>query len=353
MKDSYQKYQDDNIEVKGYIDKNKILQYISEEQIYEYVLGFLPKEFDYICSPLRIDNNPGAFFQRGLYSDKLLFIDYADPSCTHNDCFSFIQRYYNLTDFYETLKFIQQNIIEKNGFKKGFIQKETKQKTQKKPAEIRIETRPFNYTDGLFWSRFGISRENLIKDKVFAVQRIFLKNGRKGDRNIPVYTKCYAFTNFKDNRKKLYFPYKKGKYRFLSTCTRNDVNIDEISKDTNQLVISKSYKDNRVLKNLKVNSIWFQNEGAFPDNLQDIVKDFEDVVVFFDNDNPGIAAAEKLVTLINDYSNKARMVYLDKELLSQGIKDPADLYSKKGIDYLTEFLLNNNIRYETNRHNSQ
>ena len=114
----------------------------------------------------------------------------------------------------------------------------------------------------------------------------------------------------------LYFPYKKGKHRFLSTCTRNDVNIDEISKDTNQLVISKSYKDNRVLKNLKVNSIWFQNEGAFPDNLQDIVKDFEDVVVFFDNDNPGITAAEKLVTLINDHSNKARMVYLDKELLS-------------------------------------
>ena len=57
-------------------------------------------------------------------------------------------------------------------------------------------------------------------------------------------------------------------------------------------MITKSYKDYRVLRNLGVNVTWFQNEGAFPDNLDDIINDYKDVIVFFDNDFTGLAASE-------------------------------------------------------------
>ena len=353
MEDFHQ-FQSDNIEIKSYIDKKDILQYISEEQLFEHVLGFEPKEYDYICSPLREDNNPGAFFQRGLYSNRLLFIDYADSYNTSYDCFAFIQRYYKLEGFYQTLQFIKQHIIEKQQLEKTLAVTDSKKEIPKKHAELLVEVRPFNRTDGIYWSKFGISKRNLIDDKVFPVQKVFLKNGRKGDKMIPIYTKCYAFTNFQDNRKKLYFPYKKGRFRFLSTCTRNDVNIENMDKSSKQLVISKSYKDNRVLKNLGVNAIWFQNEGAFPENLQEIVDGFEDVVIFFDNDVPGINAANKLETLINNsIKNIARVVHFDVALLTTGIKDPADMYAIRGVDELKKFLLQNNILYETNRCNPQ
>lgn len=346
--EDFHKFQNDNIEVKSYIDKKKILQYISEEQLFEHVLGFIPKEYDYICSPLRVDNNPGAFFQRGLHSNKLLFIDYADSFCTSYDCFAFIQRYHNLPGFPETLQFIQSNIIEKKNLEK-ITTISSREETQKKAAELIVESRPFNKTDGIYWSKFGISKKNLIDDKVLPVQKIFLKNGRKGSKTIPVYTKCYAFTGFPENRKKLYFPYKKGRYRFLSTCTRNDIKTENMDRTTKQLVISKSYKDYRVLKNLNVNNIWFQNEGAFPENLQEIVEGFEDVVIFFDNDEAGINAANKLNSLINN----SRVVHFDITLLEKGIKDPADMYAKKGVEALKSFLLQNNIIYETNRPNPQ
>ena len=354
MENEYQ-YQDDKIEIKEYIDKNFIFKYLTEEQIFSNILGFEPKEYEYICSPLRVDNNPGAFFQRGTYSNKLLFMDYADPFKICYDCFDFVQRYYNLPDFYQTLKFVKEHMIEKRGITKILQKRDNKiQRVEKKSPELIVEVRPFVFSDGIYWEKYGISKENLKEDKVFAISKVFLKNGRKGDKRIPLYTKCYGFMDFPDKKKKLYFPYKKGRFRFISTCTKNDVIISYMDKTASQLVISKSYKDCRVLRNLKVNSIWFQNEGAFPDNLQEIVSNFQDVVVFFDNDTAGIEASEKLVELINTLfgTQKARKVHLNVELLSDGIKDPADMFSKKGVEDLKSFLTENNIKHETNRHNT-
>ena len=117
MEDFHQ-FQSDNIEIKSYIDKKDILRYISEEQLFEHVLGFEPKEYDYICSPLREDNNPGAFFQRGLYSNRLLFIDYADSYNTSYDCFAFIQRYYKLEGFIKPYNSSNSILLRNSNLKK-------------------------------------------------------------------------------------------------------------------------------------------------------------------------------------------------------------------------------------------
>ena len=42
-------------EKRGFIDKDDILKYVSEEDIFELVFGFKPKEFDYVTSPFRND----------------------------------------------------------------------------------------------------------------------------------------------------------------------------------------------------------------------------------------------------------------------------------------------------------
>ena len=50
----------DNIEVKnkGFIDKDEILKYVSEEDIFELIFGFKPVEYERIVSPFREDNIP-------------------------------------------------------------------------------------------------------------------------------------------------------------------------------------------------------------------------------------------------------------------------------------------------------
>ena len=339
--DTLYNFQDDNIEIRGYIDKETILKYITEEEIFESILGFEPREFDYICSPLRADKNPGAFFQRGLFSNKLLFVDWADPFKTHYDCFDFIQRYYKLSNFYLTLTFVRDSLINGKPIRKSIIEKNTKGRVKKKikRVEIHIEARPFNHTDGLYWNKYGIKKRHLIEDRVFAVSRVLLKNSRRGNREIPLYTKCFAFTDFEDGRKKLYYPYSKGKNRFLSTCIKEDIMTKHLI-DVTQLMITKSYKDYRVLRNLGVNVTWFQNEGSVPNNLKKIINGYKDVIIFFDNDYTGLEASEKLVDIIG---NKAREIYLPIPLLEEGIKDASDMYLKKGVDELKLFLTKNKI----------
>ena len=345
--DTLYNFQDDNIELKGYIDKKSILKYVTEEEIFESVLGYTPQELDYICSPLRQDNNPGAFFNRGIHTNRLLFVDWADPYESIYDCFAFIQRYHKLPNFYSTLQFVADTLINgKTIVRDNSASEIVPVKKEIKKVEIHIEPRPFNHTDGIYWGKYGITKRNLIEDKVFAVGRVLLKNSRRGNREVPLYTKCFAYTDFQEGRKKLYFPYSKGRNRFLSTCTKEDIMVKHL-KDVSQIMITKSYKDYRVLRNLGINVTWFQNEGTVPNNLKEIIRDYKEVIIFFDNDSTGLSASEKLVNIIG---KRAREIYLPIPLLEEGIKDASDMYLKKGVDELKLFLTRSKINlYEAIR----
>ena len=93
------------------------------------------------------------------------------------------------------------------------------------------------------------------------------------------------------------------------------------------------------------NSIWLQNEGMIPslDILIPIVKDFKYVVIFFDNDETGVRASEKLRNiLMHNVDSSISTLHLPFYLLEKNIKDPSDMYKELGKETLKEFL-NNNI----------
>lgn len=339
------------VETLGYIDKNKILEYVSEEEIFELVLGYKPIEYQYLCSPLREDKNPGCWFERKS-NGKLIFIDYADPFYNKQDCFDFVKRFFNLSNFYQTLLFIKETLIDGKDLKRRSVEKPLplKEKKEKKPFEIYIKARNYIQSDRLFWfNKYGITRKQLEEDKVFPVSKYVLKNTRKGDFFVTVSTNCYAYKGFEKNKTKLYFPFRKGKGRFITNCDQNDIGCASSVKNTRQLVITKSYKDCRVLRNLGVNCIWFQNEGMIPDKemLVDFFNNhnFEDIVIFFDNDETGIIASEKVKGVLNNFV-ASRTTTLPVFLLSEGVKDASDLYCEKGKKALIEFLKENKIEYE-------
>ena len=127
----------------------------------------------------------------------------------------------------------------------------------------------------------------------------------------------------------------------------NDIGCYESLTQTGEkLVITKSYKDCRVLRNLDLNSIWLQNEVTIPSRniFEDLCNRFKKIFVIFDNDSTGLAFSKKIVDTINSIKagvaiNSSLPVYYSLE----GIKDSSDLVKNKGLEELTKFLKLNQI----------
>ena len=126
----------------------------------------------------------------------------------------------------------------------------------------------------------------------------------------------------------------------------NDVGgINSLVSFGRQLVITKSYKDWRVLKNIGLNVIWFQSENMFPSIsiLQDLASRFTNFTILFDNDEAGIKAGEKLLNLLFELQSGVRRVNVPFDLLEKGVKDPSDLRKRYGEVKLLDFLKTNKL----------
>lgn len=331
---SYRYTSGTGLDRRGFISKDDLLKRVSQEEIFSLVFNYLPEEYSYVTSPIREDKNPDCFFE--FKNGKLWFIDFANPTVfngiklSHLDCFAMVQVYFGIPNFYMTLCFIHQKLIEgkENLLINPVIEK--REEENKPKVKILIEARNFTLNDKVFWEdRYRISKNNLIEDKVFAFNKYYLLNTKKGSLIFDTKEIAYSYNNFKDSRKKLYFPLREGKAKFITNCLRNDIGgIESLPVYGKQLIITKSYKDYRVIKNLGKNVIWFQNEGMIPDDsvLLPLLSRFEKVIVWFDNDFAGITATNKVVNHINTLTKlgKATSLWLPEILLEKAIKDPSD-----------------------------
>lgn len=337
----------ENLE-RGFIDVEKILAYVSEEEIFSLVFEELPQEYEYICSPFREDTNPGCWFSRDI-NGSLRFTDFGNPETydgikmNNIDCFDAVRVHYKLPNFYRTLEFVYDRLIRG---RKGDIQireSSTFSKRKKKaPFHFTFEPRDFEARDRRYWEPYGIARQQLIDDKVFPVLRYRLFNTKSGNYTVRPNTICYVFTEFSSGRKKMYLPLSKTR-RFITDCTEDDLGgLSSLDEYGETLVITKSYKDWRVLKNTGLlNVVWTQNEGMFPSNntLIKLCRRFKDIVVFFDNDMTGMEAAIRLTELINVFlPGKARYIFLPEKFFNQGMLDPADARKIVGQETLKNFL---------------
>lgn len=332
---------------KGFISKEKILQYVSEEDIFKLVFGYKPVEYQYVTSPFRNDTRPGCWFHVDATTNKLRFNDFGNNEIINGikminiDCFDAVQVYFKLPNFYKTLEFIKEQLIDNRNIKNNIVVKKPKV-IIKKEVIINIDIKNFTLKDQRYWSKYGITKQQLLDDKVFSVKKYKLLNSKYGDILKRVNTLCYSFNNFDNNRKKLYFPLNKGNKRFITNCKADDIGeINYLPNYGDKLIISKSYKDCRVLRNHNLNCIWFQNEGMIPDIslLYNLCKRFTNIIIFFDNDETGIKASIKIADIINNYfPGKAKSLYLPEYLCSKSITDPSDMYFKMGQKHLKNFI---------------
>jgi 5S rRNA maturation endonuclease (ribonuclease M5) len=329
---SYNISNQDNV----YLDKNLILSIFTQEQIFSLVFDEIVL-YRYITSPFREDSSPGCWFE--YYNDKLYFTDFGSGGRPNLDCFDVVQKYFNLRTFKDVLNFIldNKNVIQEKNLA-PLPQSEIS--NTKKDKKILIKTRNWHEIDKNYWKPYGINKKHLQDDSVFPVDKIIIKNFDTVQTEYITNEVCYAFTDFSNNDKKLYFPYKKEK-RFISTCNKDAIgSINFLNPFLDKVVITKSYKDCRVLRNHGVNSVWFQNEGCLPSEkvLASFLKNYSEIIIFFDNDNAGKKATETLVEYLKTFNYDPYFVFIK----DKNYKDISSLYLCSPL-LVEEFISNNNL----------
>lgn len=344
-------------EKKFFLEPEEILKRVSEEEIFKLIIRediILDKGVLY-RAPYRTDHIASCWFER--YEEVLYFVDFADVGQKSKNCFSFISRVYNLS-FIDTLQLISNEFklglgdnlkkVEKVVNKNDYFLEEKKIKKTFKERVITIVPRAFNYKDKQFWEKYNISRDNLLEDKVFPLE-LYRSTNKFGEIfTIRPHDICYAYTDFPNGKKKIYRPHALSKAKWFTNCNQNDIgSLSSLSKKGKLLIVTKSYKDCRVLRNLGFNVIWFQNEGMLPsaDIIKDFCKRFEKIVIWFDNDRAGISNSRIVKDYINSIDpNKASTIMLPPKVLFEGIKDPSDVVAIRGLDSLVSFLEKKNLQ---------
>lgn len=312
----------------GYPTHEDIMERYSQEYLFHIALGFTPHPGQKVCSPLREDSHPGCSIY--LNHGVILFKDHAVdcPPLDAVDLLMYRLRIYSTVELMEWLEQPEHQIEE--GVILGAIEQSRMENGEDRGVtRIVVQPRSFTEQDGHYWGQFGINPIQLRGDGVFPVGRYRIIGGSGYENAVIPQTPCYAYTRFRDGRMKLYFPL--SRRRFLSTCRADDIGYIKPIGDVDVLIITKSYKDCRVLINGGFHAIWLQNEGCIPskDALAPYAQGYERVYILFDNDNAGVNAARKLQGKLR----ASGILHLDSNC-----KDPAEHAQQHGMESLIKII---------------
>lgn len=345
-------YNSDCLNLKGYINKETLLKYVTQEEIFEYVFGAYPEEYEYILSPFREDKSPRCFFSYDK-EEILWFNDFADNRiinkirCNKIDCFNAVQLKYHLPNFYQTLEFIKTKILKADKSINKVKSQVPKRIIKNSRSKIFINPTNFTKLDYDYWMQYGITLDQISKDKVFSISHFKIVHEFKENASFETSDLAYAYTDFKLNRIKIYRPNREKNLKFYTNCSKNDVGGWNLLPEKGPiLIITKSYKDWRILTNNNVLSIWVQNEGMIPKEeiIVDLLQRFDNIYLLFDNDSPGVIASDKFIKYCNNFKiNEVKQLFIPFIYSKYGITDCGDLVSKKAEIYLRQFLKENKV----------
>jgi len=319
----------------GFISIDEVFSYITQEEIFEAQLGYCPKEDEKYFSPYRKDNNPGCFFS---YNDNgyLYLFDFPKRGqykynihLMNTNCFNCVQLVQGIPNFQDALKYIYYNFC--TG-KKRRVNKTTTRKRKVSRSKILPLFRKFDNRDKIFWKRLDISSDQLKQDNYLPVSHYKIIK----EDNIHLFDVrrevVYCDNSFTSGNKKIYFPYRR-KERFFTNCTENDIGFFQYLPDTGKkLIVTKAYKDARILRNSGLEATYLSNEGCFPDLMEDLALRFEEIIVLFDNDIAGLMASQALCGKLSSYTSNYRAVFTPD--FNGRTTDVSDLYIYSKKEYL-------------------
>ena len=307
------------------ITKELILSRFSEEQLMEYYLH-IPVKKGLFRSPLRRDKQPTCSFYRNK-SGTLIFKDFATGQ--HLNIFDVVQSIFKC-DYFESLRIIANDfgIVRNNALHRnpGKINLNPIKIKDKEISKIQIEVQEFTDSELKWWGRYGISKDILKRFDVYSCKHVFLNDQlfAESQQHCPIfgyYGKKYQGLELW----RCYFP-KRTSFRFITNWPSKKIQgYDQLPKKGKLLVITKSMKDSMCLYSCGITACAPNSENLFiPDKvLEDLKNRFENIVVLYDNDRPGLYNMAK----IRKEHPELTYVFIPKRY---GSKDISDFYKDHG-----------------------
>lgn len=328
--------------IKPKITKELILSRFSEEQLMEYYLH-VPVKKGLFRSPLRRDRNPTCSFYRNS-SDTLIFKDFATGQ--HLNVFGVVQEMFHC-NYFEALRIIANDmgIIHDRFLQKtpGKINERPVKMQDKEVSKIQVEIQDFSDLELKWWGKYGITPEILKRFNVYSCKHVFL-NGQlsaKSQQHCPIFG--YYGGKIPENKEKMelwrcYFPKRKS-YRFITNWPAKKIQgYDQLPKKGKLLIITKSMKDCMTLYSCGISACAPNSENLFISDsvLNELKKRFENIVVFYDNDRPGLL---NMARIRKDHPELV-FISIPKEY---GSKDISDFYKDHGrketLNLIKKFVL--------------
>lgn len=307
------------------LTKELILSRFSEEQLMEYYLH-MPVKKGLFRSPLRNDKNPTCSFFRS-NKGTLMFKDFATSQCL--DAFSVVQKLFGCS-YFEALRIIANDfgIIRNKDLQKnpGKINKNPIKIEDKEASKIQVEIQDFSELELKWWAKYGITKNTLQKFDVYSCKHVFLNDQlfAKSQQHCPIFG-YYGKKYHGMELWRCYFP-KRTLFRFITNWPSKKIQgYDQLPKKGKLLVITKSMKDCLSMYSCGITAIAPCSENLFVSEkvLEDLKKRFKYIVVFYDNDLPGISNMRK----IRKTHPELNFFYIPRYYEA---KDFSDFYAKYG-----------------------
>jgi len=313
-----------------------ILKLVSDFDIFRY---FMPnkkwKINEVTNSPFREDKNPSLLI--GNKNGYLSFVDFGDSS-KHGDAFEFVKALHGCT-YDEALRIVDKELglgicdTSNVGEYKKIVSeyKQPEEDTEKHTVMIQVITRRFTNSELQYWEKYGITKEELIAEHVYSIDKIFLNRKR-----FPVKNDELRFGYLYEGRYwKLYFLDRGKKHKWLSNVPLTILDGKEAIKDCDVAFITKSKKDKILLKKIHPHVTATQNEsiGCFsPENVEYIKANSKRQVILYDSDDPGVQSCQQITKLFGfEYCNPPRK-YLPE------VKDFSDMAMKYSLEEVEKFI---------------
>ena len=319
------------------ITKELLLEHNNEETYMAYYLG-IPIKKGLFISPLRVDHKPTCSFYKGR---RLYFKDFATGECLSFE--NVVMKKYGC-NYHEALEIIAKDfgIIKGNNPKAIPLQPIFK---KDKKTTIQIEAKSFTNEELRWWEQFGITKNTLIKYRVYSCKTVFLNGNIESvyDPKCPSYG--YYFGNSEDGRElwKIYYPFRKT-FRFIGNIKTTTIQgYQQLPKKSKLLVITKSLKDVMLLFTLGIAAIAPQSETQFisDDVLNTLKTRFKYIVLVFDHDQTGIEFTNKIkrkydwiIPMIIPRKYKAKDI---SDFYKMYGREKTILLIKEGIKYLKQW----------------
>lgn len=293
-------------------------------------------------SVFRKDKDPscGFFIHKG--TGALLYNDIAQGEKLN--CIQFVMKLYDLK-YYAAINKIAADfgLIEGEKIVSDEWLKESddfEEEIKREEVLIQFIHRPFTKEDLEYWAQYEITKQELEKENIFSVESLFLnKREIKNFRNEVRF--AYPIHQNGETKVKIYTPYSKT-IKWLSSIP-NDwcFGLNGLKFESDTVFITKSRKDELVLKKIFTDVVSVQNESeqSLPKHVIEFLNEhYKNKIMVFDADPPGVKACKKFNDKGFGYFNTPR-----QDFEKYSITDPSDFVKAYSLDLLKEEFKKKNL----------